>query len=646
MVHSTKSVLPMVIDVGFGIDAAGLYDAIFGRNAHRGRNHSENFGCVKNFTEIITLSVDKFLNKTIASTEMRDAALTINLPELGGLDGRSRRSAIFPSLGRGGDGVDNKRDRRSITAAIAIASSMIALAGTVTDSIVFAKEIDSIKHTLQSVQNQVELDYLTSRNIAKGLSRVKNEMGVISLRIDRLFQEMGILRNTHACFLKKDFVSDQVAEMDRFLELTYNDLSGKRLTPRLIPVELISDLIKTIPQSRNSLMSAFPFAMYQEGRISIVSANKDRKTVRMLLAFPMVSKRPEYVKINLLSPLATIKDNNSYHGLRLELENMNLAIPIRFVRRKNFDVTKLTDEQIKSLVYPIDCTTIQGILTCKTFLPANPRTTNCLRGLFLENKNLLATCPVTDKEQSEHLNIDTHRGSRGLAISSSGSYSIYGIEGTSGLEKTHLLAHSNSQKDNAICAYIPSQYSKLRVQTENEEFEIMQTIFYSMNSLLGTRMEQYGEKHYLWFKNTEVNWISNWTNMTDVDKEARFQLLDMSRKISELSTRNEHLEWKSIMLYMNSGMLLILGITFTLIMCKRRRDKKCVKCFRCSNAKKHEYPRLNAFKRASKRFSRKLSRKDKGTSDRNLVDPENGFPMARMGPRILSPMASQDEDQD
>ena len=201
MVHSTKSVLPMVIDVGFGIDAAGLYDAIFGRNAHRGRNHSENFGCVKNFTKIITLSVDKFLNKTITSTEMRDAALTMNLPELGGLDGRSKRSAIFPSLGRGGDGVDNKRNRRSITAAIAIASSMIALAGTVTDSIVFAKEIDSIKHTLQSVQNQVELDYLTSRNIAKGLSRVKNEMGIISLRIDRLFQEMGILRNTHASFL-------------------------------------------------------------------------------------------------------------------------------------------------------------------------------------------------------------------------------------------------------------------------------------------------------------------------------------------------------------------------------------------------------------------------------------------------------------
>ena len=68
--------------------------------------------------------------------------------------------------------------------------------------------------------------------------------------------------------------------------------------------------------------------------------------------------------------------------------------------------------------------------------------------------------------------------------------------------------------------------------------------------------------------------------------------------------------------------------------------------FQMFQCKKHEYPRLNAFKRASKRFSRKISRKDKGTSDRNLVDPENGFPMTRMGPRILSPMASQDEDQD
>ena len=133
--------------------------------------------------------------------------------------------------------------------------------------------------------------------------------------------------------LQKENVSMEILEkiFNKSFEniFAFNDLSCSRLTPRILPEKLLGGLLKSLTDSKNSIFSALPLATYEEARVSIVSANRQRRTIRLLIAFPSVSKRPEYIMINFLSPKATIRGEGTYHGLQLHLDSMSLALPVR-----------------------------------------------------------------------------------------------------------------------------------------------------------------------------------------------------------------------------------------------------------------------------------------------------------------------------
>ena len=689
LLRQTHPVLPILLDINYDINATRIYNQLFGNGATQQAEHQENLACFKNITGVVTGCVDEHINRTIKMTNMRDSALVSALPELGGLEGRVKRGVLQPSklrsarkraLAKGN--VYMERKERAIGSLIAIAASIMSLAGTVTSSVVFASEIDTLKHTFLAVQNQVELDYQVTRKIGEGLTRVKNEQGVVSLKIDQLFFNLKFLKKNHQCFLGKSYVSNQIGEIDRFLDLTFNDLSCSRLTPRILPEKLLGGLLKSLTDSKNSIFSALPLATYEEARVSIVSANRQRRTIRLLIAFPSVSKRPEYIMINFLSPKATIRGEGTYHGLQLHLDSMSLALPLRYAKRKNFDVTKLTNEQIRSLMTPAECTTIQGLKTCKSFIPASPRSISCLKGIFSDDPKLLTSCPVTESNEVDHIKLDVQRGTRGLGLCSSGTYSVYGIEGMGDFERRSLLAHSNSQKSSSVCAYIPSSYNNLVVQTENGAFKISQTPIIKMTSLLGSRMEHYTDRHYRWFRNDDSSWLEDWRNMSDIDREARFQLLDMKRNLTTVEMATKGIFWHHILIYIFLGfvgLLLLYGFTVMIKGCRVERTNvtptapprpemsnemmnevlqaaKVISDYQRDHLQTRSSPQLTSFRRFGERLSKSFRKRvprrpppftgfryNQGSSEGNLVERFDENLGTLGGNRVVNPLAPLEE---
>ena len=455
------------------------------------------------------------------------------------------------------------REKRASPLAVAsIVISLSDLALSVSTALYFSSKLEKLQSVIGQLVDALDSVSQWTNKIKNNVVLLKNEATLLSARVDSLYGALERLGQEHACEqLATSWLVDFSALAANF-DALFQDLVSSHMTTRVISIDTLKKLLHLSSIDDNMMLSSYPLSFYARSSISLLSADKTRQTVRILVASPRVAAQPDYNHFTILTTVTSVKLGDHYYDRELILENPNLAIPVSVTKQLGFDIRRLNMEQISKLRIPLGCGEYQAIRFCRDFIPLQDSEMLCIQALIHDDDKNLHHCKFRMTRRAKHTPFSIAKTTSGSLVSASGHYEIYGWDLTRSVGHQRVfLSHAKHGAANlGSCFYVTSIYSSIELVGKEQNITISQNTAVSFTSDLVHKSAEFSIQHMSWF-DTEIFNFS-------VPKLERFAEVDKRMGLHEMDQPDTHIDlnwgwsYQSILLLIACFALLLIYMVF------------------------------------------------------------------------------------
>ena len=486
-----------------------------GRGAHVAKSHQQHFACVRAFINSLKSVTEGVFTQLEAAIRLKTASEEPNgrmkrspsaLPlaiSIGSLISTGKLCHCIVSSQKG-----EITSEKTFPACFCPFVSFLAGLG-----IYFGMSIQSLSRYVEQLERRMINEEEFSDSIARNTKLLQHEGETIGLKTNIISTSFLRFRLLATCNL---FRIAQTVEKNRLyarMDSFANSIIGGKLNPRVLPIDLLGEILKDSNLLAGSLLEKNPLAIYNEASISLRSINREKYTVTILLAIPKINSQADFMSLNIISPKTVVFDGIKHKSLQLQLPT-NLFVPRSlFLSAEKFPLEK--DEDFDGIRKLGDCNWVEEARICSNVFPLTVVEKDCLRSAVLGIPSNGA-CHMKQGVVSAEPTFSVEEGEMGVLISAPDSFSIFGVTG----KKKERLSVAAKHSDRRICLYIPSRYDVIKIQNATYTGEIKRTIRTTMEMSEGT---------------TEVGYFHitapQWTDEKDLERNVTLVALEkMVRK--------------------------------------------------------------------------------------------------------------------
>ena len=386
----------------------------------------------------------------------------------------------------------------------------------------YVAELDEKIHNEQEFTN----------SIAKNTKILFNDSSAIAVKTDIISNDFRHFKYLSTCAMFR--LVSKVTRQRLFskVESMFNDIISGLLTPRVLPISLLKDIVKDARLIEGTLLELDPLAFYSQSTISLVSIDKSKHTVELLLATPKVNKVPTYTSLNVLSTKATVLSDGKPISMRLK-RPADLFLPMQMLENNHgFPLnSKLDAQKIKRLN---GCSTVNGRKVCRNVVPIDRDDQICIQAM-VANVSSEGACHVSRTFVDKVPEITVDQGTSGILVSAPATYTIYG---TRFGRKERLMLSPPTAPGTKSCLFVPARYDTIEL-TDGRKTEVIRQHINVQTDHLDTTVEGafYPFESEMW--NTDPLLEKNLT-LTNIDR--------MVRKTVSGHFRNGGVTWQTVIL--------------------------------------------------------------------------------------------------
>ena len=581
-VHRSLPSNPIIIELGYGVSAQKVYDSIFGRGAASSKIHSENFGCASNYTTALMSRVDVFSDRLLELQDLRDSALMNPKNGFLRLEKERVKKAIRRykrlSVTKVKAGKEVLRQKRAIGATMAVMAAVVSLLTTISSSVYFAVQIHDLNNYVQDIDAQLQQDAQLSANIAANVRTLRRGDEIVAIKIDAIFESLNRMAKSSACQMTNAFFLNEISAMENYFDELFKSISSHKIDVSLLPLPALVKLINGSSSLQNSLVSTFPSSFYQTSKLSLLSVNKKRRTMRVLLSTPNIQKRAQFVQIAFHSPPVSLKaENGDIYSVSLDLNVNPVALPMEKFMRKGFDVLQLSSDDIDSLTQLLDCSEMSGIPYCRSVAPLEDRQKNCIKGLMLKDSILEQSCQVRRTREKSEKDFSYSVGMTGITITALNRFAVYSYEknqiGSILAQGGHVGVGATG--DLRQCVFAPALFPEILIKDgNNNEYFLTQNPIIRLQTSIGQHREFFAiHRHLAWYNSSSENWTDIHTsNVSEVIRDMKLE--EMERHLVSIRRMTAGLNWTTMMIFLLIGWSVVLSVLLGCV-CKQQGCSKC-----------------------------------------------------------------------
>lgn len=432
-----------LLDLDLAIDAKEIYTGLFGPGSYDSPDHRQNWKCLLDYADGLKASLAGFCKNL-----QKDLDTRLDFAQKGLQENRGTRSLSLVSAGF------------SITAMATSFGSLIYL----------KMSRDEFLSFVQNLANRMdESDKFTSV-LASNIKILKGNEGLIGARVNLLTTNFDIFRDWQTCQGLRLILKFEQERTTHRLNKLFNDLLSDRLTPSLLPMDRLVELLQESPDLvEGSLYQDDVVRIYSEARISLLSVDQSKHTVRILVAFPRSPRSPSFRQVHVLSPHSAIVKGKKIFARHLR-GMRDIFLPIENVTSNRADGFPLTTaKDVKMLKHLTGCRMMGSRKICDGSGPLDAASSACLESLFLDLPG--KACDYGEGPLDRIPLVSVERGFDGLVLSTSDSSRIVGVDGGRTEQLFHGAAVVSGHRQ---CIYIPGHYEKVIVESNGQRETIIQ----------------------------------------------------------------------------------------------------------------------------------------------------------------------------
>ena len=424
------------LQLEFKIDPKLEYGDIFGPDAYEDPRNKKHASCFTKFANSLQGMKRNALSKL-------DVALKIQNNKV---DSRQKRSPAIPI-------------------ALAVAS-MVATGGI---GVYFGVSMEELRSKLTEIDNKLSSEVEFSNSIAKNTRLLEHNGQVVALKTNVISTSFVQFRRFVTCNLFNIQSSIERVRLYSTLEIMVSDVLAGRLSTHVVPLSLLQQILKDTEWLRDTLLENNPILLYHEALVTLVSVDLDNLSIRILLTFPRIPKKPEYVELNVVAPKLVVETDGVYKTMQV------VAPQGLFLPKAVFDEATsfpLQNEAVFDMVRRIiGCNILDGKKVCEAVVPADERDILCLKAIV---KGIASdgNCHVMTEVTKVEPLVTVERGLTGTLISLPTSFSVFG-ESEGRREQMMLGSHRENERS---CIFSPGRFSTIIVTNGTYHRNITQSL--------------------------------------------------------------------------------------------------------------------------------------------------------------------------
>ena len=547
---------PSTLDMSFDFDMKTLYSQRYGQKAPTSDNHKEVFKCATQVGEEISKLIDSFILRVIDLIELRqesyltdgenynDANKQTNEPRRretrSGMDPRSNRS--FPGLSEGekshlreaieltneqwsfsdhwldeqirsdlsggtnstefGDiKIRNKRDPATF---ISIVISLIALTATASTSLFLGARLEKLVDYVDSLSKAVEGDWQSIQVGFKNLILLKDGYGSMAAGAHYMSQTIRRLLEYNLCHIQQTRLFFEMRAIANRLDGIFESLVLGKFSTKILPLPLLKEIFSQSSIADDVLSKAVPTSFYQGASLSVLSADRAKKSVRLIFVAPRSEREPSYRVLKVHSVSSTISVNGRIFDRVFSFDADKIAIPIDLYEKHHDDMV-LSAAEVQQLRIPTECSFTNGLFGCRNFLSLPSQVSSCLAAVFARDwPKMQSQCRIRMIPQAHHHPVSTSSGSTGMLLSCVSTYRLYGIDHTKSkhYQREDLTKMATRDASTSLCVWVPLHFSKIQILDDqgNRLDEIEQDTKLMIRNGLVRDITDYETKHFHYFQ--------------------------------------------------------------------------------------------------------------------------------------------------
>ena len=320
-----------------------------------------------------------------------------------------------------------------------------------------------------NLEKRIENEEDFSDSVAKNTRILKEDADTLAIKTNIVSTSFSQFRQHSTCNIFRVASTIEKRRLYNRMDSFVNSIIGGKLTPRVIPIGLLSDIIRDTGLIKGTLLEKNPLKFYSEATISLRAIDKAKQTITILLAVPKISSQPDFVSLNLISPKAIVMDGNKPRSRQLQTPT-NLYLPTKVFEESN-KFPLMNDEAVNQIQKLGDCEEMDEDRVCKNVFPLSVGERDCLSSI-LKGVDSQGSCHVNQAIVSAEPTFVLEEGELGTLIVASDSYSIFGTVGKRKERLTLATTHSHRR----ICVYIPSKYDTITIKNATFTSTIHQAV--------------------------------------------------------------------------------------------------------------------------------------------------------------------------
>ena len=505
---------PSSLDMSFRFDVKKLYTERYGPNAATSKNHEKTYNCALQVGTEINKLIDSFIMRVIGLIKLRresylsdglnykttDKQTTARLKRQNsdGLISSNETSDLFDeerthlreaiaktnerwsfdehwlddqirsdltggtnSTTFGDINIRNKRDPASV---ISIIISLIALSAAASSSLFLGARLEKLVDYVDSLSKAVEGDWQSLQVGFKNLILLKDGYGSMAAGAHYMSQTIRRLMNYNLCHIQQTRLFFELRAIANRLDSIFESLVFGKFDTKILPLPLLQEIFTHSSIADDVLSKAVPTTFYQGASLSVLSANKEKQSVRLIFIAPRIEREPSYRVLKIHSVSSTISVNNRIYDRVFNFDVDKIAIPVDLYEKHHSDMM-LSAAEVQHLRVPTECTFTNGLFGCRNFLSLPSQISSCLTAIFSRDwHKMLQQCQIKLVPQPQHHRISTSSGSTGMLVSCESTTRIFGLDyqKSTHYQKEELTKMATRDKSSSLCAWVPLHFSKIQ----------------------------------------------------------------------------------------------------------------------------------------------------------------------------------------
>ena len=440
-----------MFDIELHVNAEAEYAALFGENVSKNPKYAEHYTCFSDYAKTINILITQMV-------EELDNDLTLRIDfneEMEKQNGNTRVKRAFP-----------------------VAAAAFAIVGMVTSvgTIVYVKLTKAeLLGYLTEVAVRMDDDENFIDQAARHTRVLQENQRLIGIKTNIIIDSFEKFKKWRTCSgLKLVMRFDKERVYHHLLKLRY-DLTSDRLTPALLPMRQLVELVKKAPDLiKDTIFELDLVRLYSEARISLMSVNKEKSSIRVVVIVPRIHKEAHFRQINILSPAAVISRNDELVGRHLQGLG-SIFLPIAHIE-KSTEFPLSTAEDVKLARRLTGCRLFGSRKVCDGESPLEPSTVACIQALLGGTDD--GSCDFGEAPIHSIPLVSLDRGVDGILISSASTAQVIATDGARRETIHHGAPTSTGHRQ---CLFVPSHYERIEVKDGKETEYIQQSMTLATN---------------------------------------------------------------------------------------------------------------------------------------------------------------------